>query len=75
MILSLFSLACGLCVCLSLAFFALELWTKWTVAHQGPLSMIYPRQEYWAGLTFPTPGDLDPGINPVSLASPALAGY
>ena len=33
------------------------------------------RQEYWSGLLFPTPGDLpDPGMEPVSLASPALAG-
>ena len=33
------------------------------------------RQEYWSGLLFPTPGDLtDPGIGPMSLASPALAG-
>ena len=33
------------------------------------------RQEYWSGLPFPTLGDLpDPGIEPVSLTSPALAG-
>jgi len=33
------------------------------------------RQEYWSGLPFPPPGDLpDPGIQPASLASPALAG-
>ena len=35
----------------------------WTVAHQGPLSMEFPRQEYWSGLPFPFPGDLpEPGI-------------
>ena len=35
----------------------------------------FPRQEYWCGLPFPSPGDLpDPGIEPVFLASPALAG-
>ena len=35
----------------------------------------FSRQEYWSGLPFPTPGDLpDPGIEPMSLASPALAG-
>ena len=35
----------------------------------------FSRQEYWSGLPFPPPGDLpDPGIEPVSLASPALAG-
>ena len=33
------------------------------------------RQEYWSGLPFPAPGDLpNPGIEPASLASPALAG-
>ena len=37
--------------------------TPWTVAHQAPLSMGFPRQEYWSGLPFPSPGDLpDPGI-------------
>ena len=47
----------------------------WTVAHQAPLSIGFFRQEYWSGLPFPSPGDLpDPGIKPVSLMSPALAG-
>ena len=37
----------------------------WTVAHQAPLSMGFPRQEYWSGLPCPPPGDLpDPGIEP-----------
>ena len=46
--------------------------TPWTVAHQAPLSMRFPRQEYWSGLPFPSPGDLpDPGIEP---ASTAMAG-
>ena len=49
--------------------------TPWTEAFQGPLSIGFPRQEYWSGLPFPSPGDLpDPGIKPVSLVSPALAG-
>ena len=44
----------------------------WTVACQAPLSMGFPRQEYWSGLSFPSPGDLpDPGMESVS---PALAG-
>ena len=39
----------------------------WTVAHQGPLSMGFPRQEYWSGLPFLPPGDLpNPGIKPES---------
>ena len=49
--------------------------TLWTVACQAPLSMGFSRQEYWSGLPCPPPGDLpNPGIEPVSLASPALAG-
>ena len=49
--------------------------TLWTVACQPPLSMEFSRQEYWTGLLLPTPGDLpDPGIQPVSLGSPALTG-
>ena len=49
--------------------------TPWTAAHQAPLSMGFPRQKYWNGLPFPPPGGLpDPGIEPVSLAFPALAG-
>ena len=47
--------------------------TSWTVACQAPLSMGFSRQEYWSGLPFPSPGNLpDPGIEPKSLASPAL---
>ena len=39
----------------------------WTVACQAPLSMEFSRQEYWSGLTFPSPGDLpNPGIKPGS---------
>ena len=51
--------------------------TAWTVAHQPPLSMEFPRQEYWSWLPFPTPGDLvEPGIKPMSSGSPALvAGF
>ena len=49
--------------------------TPWTVAQQVSLSMRFFRQEYWSGLPFPAPRDLpDPGIEPTSLMSPALAG-
>ena len=42
---------------------------------QAPLSMEFSRQEYWSGLPFPSARDLpDPGIELVSLVSPALAG-
>ena len=44
--------------------------TPWTVAHQSPLSMGFPRQDYWSGLPFPSPSDLpDLGIES---GSPAL---
>ena len=52
--------------------------TPWIVACQAPLSMGFPRQEYWGGLPFSPLRDLpDPGIEPnfpESPLSPALAG-
>ena len=49
--------------------------TPWTVVCQAPLSMGFFRQEYWSRLSCPPPGDLpNPGIEPTSLMSPALAG-
>ena len=40
--------------------------TLWTIARQAPLSMGFPRQEYWSGLPSPPAGDLpDPGIEQV----------
>ena len=37
--------------------------TPWTVAHQAPFSVAFPKQDYWSGLPFPSPGDLpDPGM-------------
>ena len=48
--------------------------TLWTVAHQVPLSLEFPKQEHWSGLPFPSPENLpDPGIKLASLMSPALA--
>ena len=45
--------------------------TPWSVAHQAPPSMGFPRQEYWSGSPFLFPGKLpDPGIEPIF---PALA--
>ena len=44
--------------------------TRWTVAHQAPLSVGFSRQEDWSGLPFTSPGDLpNPGMEP---RSPAL---
>ena len=49
--------------------------TPWTVVCQASLSMGFSRQEYWSGLSFPSPGDLpNTRIKPVSLTSPELAG-
>ena len=46
----------------------------WAMAHKAPLPMEYSRQEYWSGIPFPIPGNLpDPGIQPASLGSLALA--
>ena len=52
-----------------------SLWPPQTVAHQVPLSMGFPRQEYWSGLLFPPPGCLpDPRIKPTSSVCPASPG-
>ena len=67
----------GVCVCVCVCARARsQLWptllTPCTVAFQAPLSMGFPKQEYWSGLPSPSPGDLpNPGIEPMS---PALAG-
>ena len=46
--------------------------TPWTIAYHTPLSMGFPRQEYWSGFSFPSPEDLpDQGLEPMS---PVLAG-
>ena len=40
---------------------------------QSPMSMEFPGQEYWSGLSFPSPGDLPSlGMEPMSPDSPAL---
>ena len=49
--------------------------TPSTVAHQDPLSMGVSRQEYWSGLSFPSPGGLpDAGIKLAFLVPSTLAG-
>ena len=49
--------------------------TPWFIVHQVPLSMGFSRQEYWGGLLCLPPEDLpNPGIGPMSLMSPVLAG-
>ena len=63
-----------LCVILISSFFhgRAQLWscvwliaTPWTLALQDPLSTGFTRQEYWSGLSFPSPGDLpNTGIKP-----------
>ena len=63
------------CVCVLRSFSCVRLFmTLWTVAHQALPSMGFSRQEDWRGLPCPPPGDLpDPGIEPTSVMSPALA--
>ena len=47
--------------------------TLWTVTHKASVSLGFSRQEYWIGLPCLPPEDLpDPGIEPVSLAAPAV---
>ena len=46
--------------------------SPWTIAHQAPVSMGFPRQEYWSVLPFPSPGDLP--VSDIEPISPALAG-
>ena len=41
------------CVCVLVTQLCPTLCDPWTVAHQAPLSMGFPRQEYWSGLPFP----------------------
>ena len=46
----------------------------WTAAHQTPLSTGFPRQEYWSGLPFSSPGDLpNPGSS--TLQTPGKPNY
>ena len=59
------------CCCLVTS--CLTLASPWTAACQAPLFMGFPRQEYWSGLPFPSPGDLThPGIEPMSPAGESL---
>ena len=59
--------------CLHFQFGSFE--TSWTIANQAPLSMGFSRQEYWSGLSFPSPGDLsDPRIKHLFPVAPTLVG-
>ena len=50
--------------------------TPWEVAHKTPLSMEFPRQEYWSGLLFLSPGDLpNPGIKAASLQADSQINF
>ena len=67
------------CVCVCVTMFPIQVCAyvqlfsiPSTVALQSPLSMEFPRQEYWSGLLFPPPKDVpNPGMEPMY---PALAG-
>ena len=47
--------------------------TPWTAAHQAPLSMGFPKQEYWNGLPFTTSGDHS--NQGTKLSSPVLQAH
>ena len=66
----------SVCACMVGHFSCVQLCaTPWTVAHQAPLFMGFSRQEHWRGLSCSSPGDLlNPGNEPMSLTSLALAG-
>ena len=65
------------CVCVLSCFSHVLLFaTPRTVAHQAPVSMGFSRPEYWSELPCPPPGDLlAPGIEPMSLMSPAFGQF
>ena len=59
------------CVCVQLLSHVRFFINPWTAVHQAPLSMGFPRQEYWIRLPFPSPGHFPhPGLEP---SPPALA--
>ena len=67
------------CVCVYACMLSLfsHVWlcaTLWTIACQAPLSKGFFGQEYWSGLPCPPVDLLNPGIEPTSFMSPALAG-
>ena len=67
-----------LCMC-SVTSVVFDSATPWTVSpwglHGTPLSMGFSRQEHWNGMPCPLPGHLpNPGIEPMSVMAPALAG-
>ena len=70
LLISMWVCACSSCFSCAQLFVSL-----WTAAHLAPLSMGVSRQDYWSGMPCPSAGDLpDPGSEPRSPASPALAG-
>ena len=63
------------CMCVCVCSVTLLFAATWSVAHHAPLSMGFFWQKYWSRVPFLIPGDLpDPGIKPMSLASPTLEG-
>ena len=59
-------------VCVRVSSVVSDFGTLWTAVRPASLFMGFPRQEYWSGLPFHSPGDLpNPGIES---KSPALAG-
>ena len=72
-----YACVCYVCMCVFVCVLShVQLFVStWTVVHQAPLSMGFPRQENWSALPFPSPGDLpDAGMELASLVSSVSAG-
>ena len=66
---------CTICCRFLVAKLCPTLVTPWTVARQVPLSVGFPRQEYWSKFPFPSLADLpDPGFKPLFPSHLLLAG-
>ena len=75
MIIELLCVYICVCMCVCVCLVMSDSAAPWTVASQAPLPMEFSRQAYWKRVPLSTRGDRpDPKIQPVSLASPALAG-
>ena len=65
--------SCPMCVCVCMLSHVHLFVTPEAVSCQAPLPIVFPRQEYWSELPFPSPGDLpDQGMEPMWPISPAL---
>ena len=70
------NICCCCCCCSLVTNSCLTFMTPWAVAHQVPLSKGFPRQNYWSGVQFPSPGDLpNQGLNLCSISAFKEGGF